>query len=50
MTPLEKLAGGDRPSLGRAAEVLRDILADPTLFEEVFVGMGDRGCCSTRRH
>ena len=41
MTPLEKLEGGDRRSLGRAAEVVRDVLADPTLFEEVFGGMWD---------
>jgi hypothetical protein len=36
---LEKLAGGDRRSIGRSGEVVADILENPTLFETVFDGM-----------
>ena len=36
---LKKLAGGDRRSIGRANEVVADVLHDPTLFEVVFHGM-----------
>jgi hypothetical protein len=36
---LEKLKGGDLRSIGRADEVVHDILADPALFGEVFQGM-----------
>jgi hypothetical protein len=33
---LQKLEGGDRRSLGRSAEVIQDVLRDPTLFEPLF--------------
>ena len=36
---LEKLKGGDRRSIGRADEVVRDVLANPSLFPAVFSGM-----------
>ncbi|MFQ5812528.1 MAG: hypothetical protein ACE5I2_04980 [Anaerolineae bacterium] len=36
---LKKLTGGDRRSIGRANEVVVDVLNDPTLFEVVFHGM-----------
>jgi hypothetical protein len=36
---LEKLKGGDRRSIGRANEVVADVLRDHTLFEAVFNGM-----------
>ena len=36
---LEKLRGGDLRSIGRANEVVEDILKTPALFEEVFEGM-----------
>jgi HEAT repeat protein len=36
---LDKLAGGDRRSIGRAAEVVADVLDDPGLFDAVFWGM-----------
>jgi len=36
---LKKLAGGDRRSIGRASEVVADVLDDPALFEVVFHGM-----------
>jgi len=36
---LEKLKGGDRRSIGRANEVVDDVLRDPTLFGAVFSGM-----------
>jgi hypothetical protein len=36
---LQKLAGGDRRSLGRSAEVVQDVLRDPTLFESLFDAM-----------
>ncbi|MHC4527566.1 MAG: hypothetical protein ACYS29_06805 [Planctomycetota bacterium] len=38
---LEKLSGGDRRSIGRAAEVVADMLGSPSLFAEVFEGMLD---------
>ncbi len=38
---LDKLAGGDRRSIGRVSEVVADVLEDPTLFEVVFNGMLD---------
>ncbi len=36
---LEKLRGGDRRSIGRADEVVGDVLGNPTLFDAVFQGM-----------
>jgi len=36
---LEKLEGGDRRSIGRANEVVEDVLRDPTLFGAVFKGI-----------
>lgn len=36
---LEKLAGGDRRSIGRSAEIAAAVLADPGLFDIVFQGM-----------
>ncbi len=36
---LEKLKGGDLRSIGRSDEVVRDILNEPTLFNEVFEGI-----------
>jgi hypothetical protein len=36
---LKKLAGGDRRSIGRANEVVSDVLNDPALLEVVFRGM-----------
>jgi hypothetical protein len=36
---LEKLAGGDRRSIGRSNEVVADVLADPSLFGALFDGM-----------
>jgi len=36
---LKKLEGGDRWSIGRANEVVEDVLRDPTLFGAVFNGM-----------
>ena len=36
---LQKLSGRDRRSIGRANEVVEDVLDDPTLFEVVFDGM-----------
>jgi hypothetical protein len=36
---LEKLEGGDRRSIGRANEVVDDVLRDPTLFGAVLNGM-----------
>ena len=36
---LTKLKGGDLRSIGRADEVVKDILNDPSLFEIVFEGM-----------
>ena len=38
---LQKLGGGDLRSIGRANEVVQDILQDPALFSEVFVGLRD---------
>lgn len=35
----EKLTGGDRRSIGRADEVVAQVLNDPALFEVVFNGM-----------
>ena len=39
MDILEKLKGGDRRSIGRANEVVADVLRDSTLFDAVFNGM-----------
>ena len=39
MDILEKLKGGDRRSIGRANEVVADVLRDPTLFDALFNGM-----------
>ncbi|UCE35888.1 MAG: hypothetical protein JSW00_09985 [Thermoplasmata archaeon] len=36
---LQKLKGGDLRSIGRADEVVEDILKNPSLFGEVFKGM-----------
>ena len=36
---LERLEGGDRRSIGRANEVVTDVLNDPGLFRVVFNGM-----------
>ena len=36
---LKKLKGGDRRSIGRANEVVDDVLGDPALFDAVFQGM-----------
>ncbi len=36
---LAKLGGGDRRSIGRADEVVEQVLADPARFERVFRGM-----------
>jgi len=36
---LQKLIGGDLRSIGRAEEVVEDILQNPSLFAEVFEGM-----------
>ena len=38
---LQKLKGGDIRSIGRAEEVVQDILNNPVLFTEVFEGMLD---------
>ncbi len=38
---LKKLRGSDRRSTGRSAEVVKDVLADPSLFDAVFNGMLD---------
>lgn len=36
---LQKLEGGDRRSIGRADEVVEDVLEDPQLFGDVFKGI-----------
>jgi HEAT repeat protein len=36
---LKKLEGGDRRSIGRANEVVEDVLNDPSLFQVAFRGM-----------
>jgi len=36
---LDKLRGGDRRSIGRANEVVSDVISNPSLFESVFGGM-----------
>jgi len=36
---LDKLKGGDLRSIGRADEVVEDIIKDPQLFKFVFEGM-----------
>ncbi|MBM4429145.1 MAG: hypothetical protein FJ026_02205 [Chloroflexi bacterium] len=36
---LARLQGGDRRSIGRADEVVQDVLREPNLFGEVFRGM-----------
>jgi hypothetical protein len=38
---LEKLKGGDLRSIGRANEVVADVLGDPGLFDALFHGMLD---------
>lgn len=38
---LEKLAGGDRRSIGRANEVVDEVLHAPHLFETLFMGLYD---------
>jgi hypothetical protein len=40
MSPIiAKLEGGDRRSIGRVDEVIADVLEDPALFDELFMGM-----------
>jgi hypothetical protein len=34
-----KLEGGDRRSIGRVDEIIADVLEDPGLFDELFMGM-----------
>lgn len=36
---LQKLKGGDLRSIGKADEVVKDILKDPSIFDEVFQGI-----------
>jgi hypothetical protein len=36
---LNKLAGGDRRSIGKSNEVVADVMRDPSLFGIVFDGM-----------
>jgi hypothetical protein len=36
---LNKLAGGDRRSIGKSNEVVTDVMRNPSLFEPVFNGM-----------
>ncbi|NTW65016.1 MAG: hypothetical protein HGB21_01695, partial [Nitrospirae bacterium] len=36
---LQKLTGGDRRSIGKANEVVAEVLARPALFREVLSGM-----------
>jgi hypothetical protein len=36
---LQKLEGGDRRSIGRADEVVADVLEDPALFDPLFQGV-----------
>jgi len=36
---LEKLAGGDRRSIGRVDEVVAEVLADTSIFRELFTGL-----------
>lgn len=36
---LDKLKGGDRRSIGKADEVVADVIRDPVLFGEVFTGL-----------
>ena len=36
---IQKLTGGDLRSIGKAEEVVEDILRNPSLFTEVFDGM-----------
>jgi hypothetical protein len=38
---LKKLAGGDRRSIGRANEVVEDVMGNPSLFGAVFDGILD---------
>jgi hypothetical protein len=38
---LRKLAGGDRRSIGRSNKVVAEVLADPGLFGDLFVGLLD---------
>lgn len=36
---LEKIAGGDRRSIGRSNQVVREVLAKPELFSQLFTGL-----------
>ena len=36
---LNKLAGGDRRSIGKSNKVVADVMRDPSLFGSVFQGM-----------
>ena len=38
---LEKLQGSDRRSIGRSNEVVAEVLAQPSLFDELFGGLLD---------
>jgi hypothetical protein len=38
---LDKLAGGDRRSIGRSNEVAAEVLAQPALLPELFVGLSN---------
>src|SRR5690242_8914656 len=38
---LRKLGGGDRRSIGKSAEAVRDIARTPTLFADLFAGLFD---------
>lgn len=46
---LQKLTGGDLCSIGRAEEVVDDILRNPSLFAEVFEGMLHDDSCVRMR-
>jgi hypothetical protein len=39
---LEKLAGGDRRSIGRSNQIVKQVLAQPALFSQLFAGLRNR--------
>jgi HEAT repeat protein len=39
---LEKLAGGDRRSIGRSNQVVKQVLARPDKFSQLFAGLGNK--------
>jgi len=45
---LDKLRGGDLRSIGRADEVVENILAKPPLFDDVFKGLYTSACVRMR--